>query len=220
MLGNNYQKFINIMKNYCEGYHEETGGKNYRLHHQIRVAEAVYRIYSSGELKMVNEKIAVIGGLFHDIGRIAILKKNNSNILKFNPDDLLKQEIHEEVSRVVIKDLLGGEITKTEIDQICISLELPEDNSKISDEQKVIYDADALDELGALNLFRMFVYSGISNRDLHETARYWFDVDRNKKIAKVQTLFTAFAKKEAIRRIHLQDKVIKQLMNFGFQNKY
>src|SRR3989344_2120167 len=217
MFPDKYQKVIEIMTKYCDGYDEETGGHNYRLYHQLRVAETGYRICQSEEVKEANEKIVVIGGLFHDIGRIAILKENNTKTLKYEQLELDKQKGHEEASKIVLTELLAEELSLPEIEEVCLAIHKPEDHFDRTSENKILFDADFLDELGALNLFRMFTYSGITKRSLKDTLYYWFDTDRDLKLAKTDKCFTNFAKSEAKRRIDLQDQITKELKNGGFK---
>ena len=217
MLPKKYQKFIDIMIGYCDGFDEETGGHNYRLHHQLRVAESVYRICRSGELKNVDEKIAVIAGLFHDVGRIHILKNNNTKTLKFERKELDKHRGHLEVSKTVALDLLKNEFSQAELTKLCDAM-TEGDNPSKTPESKILHDADFIDELGVLNLFRMFSYSGIINRSMGETVRYWFNIDRAVKLSKMEKCFTKFARKEAKRRIQLQDKIMHELENNGFSS--
>lgn len=216
MFPDKYQKFVKIMTGYCQGFNEETGGGNYRLAHQLRVAENAYRICLSGEIPNVDEKIVVIAGLLHDVGRVAILKQNGSKTLIYNNDELKKQEAHEVVGQETIKSLLKNELTDKEIDLVCEAIIKVDSHNTRSSNNKVLYDADTLDELGTLNIFRMFTYSGITNRSLQETLKYWFEVDREKKLSKISLFFTKFAKKEAKRRINLQDKVMIELQNSGY----
>lgn len=218
MLPDKYQKYIEIMSQYCDGYDEETGGHNYRLYHQLRAAYAGYRICKSNEFPEANEKIVVIGGLFHDVGRIAVLKENNTTTLKFDRAELDKQKGHENVSKKVLTELLKDELTEEEINLVCKAIDKPESHEDRTLENKILYDADYLDELGSLNLFRMFTYSGISKRSLVDTVNYWFETDRDVKLSKLEKCFSDFAKNEGKRRIELQDLIMNELKNDGFQS--
>lgn len=213
-----YRPFIDIMTRYCEGYDEETGGSNYRLHHQTRVARNAYIILQSYPNKKVREKIVVIGGLFHDIGRIYLLKSNNKKTLRFANQELQSQKGHEDLSKQVIQELLHELLNVEDVNQVCEAINRPKQHQKRTLENKFLYDADFLDELGTLNIFRMFTYSGIMNRSLPDTIKYWFYVDRKSKLDKLNKCFTDFAKKEGMRRILLQDKIMHELNSSGFNN--
>lgn len=219
VLPDKYSKFIEIMVGYCDGFDEETGGHNYRLYHQLRVADAAYQIFKSGEFADANEKIVVIGGLFHDIGRIYILKQNDSKTLKFDRKELDKQKGHEELSKQVISEILKNDLTTQEIEKVCSAIDRSSDHYNRTAENKILYDADFLDELGVLNLFRMFTYSGTRGRTIEETVKYWFEVDKKLKMSKIDKCFTNYAKDEALRRIALQDKIMLELQNGGFEIK-
>lgn len=207
------------MKTYCDGFDEETGGHNYRLLHQLRVAYTAYQIAKEGEFSDVNEKILIIGGLFHDIGRIYLLKENNSKILKFHRSELDKQKDHVGVGKLILTELLKNELTMDEIDRVCNAIHKPNDHQDRTTENKILYDADFLDELGVLNLFRMFTYSGIIGRSIVDTMNYWFHTDKEVKLSKIEKCFTEFTKLEAKRRINLQDKIMRELQNNGFDIK-
>lgn len=212
-----YQKFIQIMSDYCRGYLEDTGGYNYRLGHHLRVADTLYRICISQELPGIQEKIVVIAGLFHDTGRVYLLRAHKNQNLQYNKEELALQEIHEKMSQRVVVDLLSNKLNREEINLVnkVIGNEPFSDNWSL--EKKALYDADCLDELGVNNLFRMFTYSVVAKRDIYGTIKYWFEIDRDKKIQKAKTLFTNFARKEAFRRIRLQDNLMRELENSGFK---
>lgn len=217
MLPKKYQRFISLMINYCQGFDEETGGKDYRLYHQLRVACVAYRLSRQYKANKVNEKIVVIGGLFHDVGRIHILKQNNSKVLRFKRKELDKHKQHDKLSKKVLSGLLKEELTNKEIGQVNEAINKSLEHHLRSIENKILYDADFLDELGVLNLFRMFTYSGIINRSISDTVDYWFNTDREIKISKIEKCFTDVAKKEAKRRVLLQDRIMMELKNNGFK---
>lgn len=203
MLPDKYTKFVQIMKNYCRGYDEETGGKNYRMYHQLRVAQTVYWLDPTAHH-------AIIAALFHDVGRIAILKKNSKKILMYA--DKEEQRDHEFTSVEVITEILKDLLTIEEFD-IVGNIILGAD----SPDTKVFQDADNLDELGAQGIGRLFAYSEHIGRDLEDTVDYWFNTDRLKKLDKVPDYHSAVASKEALRRINLQDDLLDQLRNAGFE---
>lgn len=217
-MNTKYQKFIQIMSDYCSGYLEDTGGYNYRLGHQLRVADTLHRICMSQELLGIQEKIVVIAGLFHDVGRIYLLRVHKNKNLQYNKKELALQNKHEEMSQLAVVDLLSNKLNGEEINLINKVIENKPYSDNWSLEKKALYDADCLDELGVNNLFRMFTYSVVAKRDIYNTIKYWFEVDRDKKIQKAKTLFTNFARKEAVRRIRLQDKLMKELENSGFKD--
>ncbi|MCL4367100.1 HD domain-containing protein [Patescibacteria group bacterium] len=213
-----YNDYIKIMRNYCQGFDEQAGGKNYRLYHQLRVAEAALKILKSGELSEASEKIVVLASLFHDIGKIAILKENNTNIFMYDEESMAKQKEHEAVGQKVLAELLSGLLTTQEITQIQQAIDSNVSDQERTPESKILSDADYLDELGVLNVYRMVTFAQFAHRDIQDTIRYWFEVDRTAKLAKVKNCYTPLAKREAQRRIKLQDRIMREMQNSGFNN--
>ncbi len=186
-------------------YNTEDGndGKNYRYFHPLRVLKLARElIETEGIQDRVDNDCIFLLALFHDIGRNTELVKKHG----------LDPEKHDENNIALFEEYVYG------------YLDDPETKRRLADivtdfskkqyqllESKAVRDADNLDEIGILNFWRMAVYAGKHKRDLQETIEFYFNVDRQDKIQKMEKeLLLKASKTTAKKRLQEMDEIVEE----------
>lgn len=141
----------------------------------------------------VDLEVVEIAALMHDIGKY------------LNADDHAKESA--KLAKEILKKL---KVPEEKISKIIDAIE----NHSFSARRKpktlegmILSDADKLDALGAIGIARVFMLSGIENRDLQKSLKHFYE-----KILKLyNNLFTDIAKELAKERIQFTKKFINQL---------
>ncbi|MBU1043893.1 MAG: HD domain-containing protein [Candidatus Omnitrophica bacterium] len=204
-----YSKEISILKDIFGNSIEKAGGKGHRFYHQLRVAHYCEKLANKVELP--NDKLdnLILAALFHDIGKAPRIgedgaldgshkadEKHGDHTDKNHVFYLLKQylgHLHDEKSLNLVSDIIS---------------------SKEMEEYKILSDADNLDEVGLINIWKMFTYGGAFNVDIQETIDYYFNEDRPRLLEKSSTrLYYEFSKELAKKRIQRVDDVLNALIS-------
>jgi uncharacterized protein len=133
---------------------------SHAIDHTLRVANSCY--YLANQLDAYLD-IVIIAALFHDIGR---------------PTEELTGECHAEVSADIAKKFLEqSNLIKLipEVSHAILSHRYSKKINAKTKEAKILKDADALDALGAIGLYRTITYSCERKIDLEESLKHFTD---------------------------------------------
>jgi putative nucleotidyltransferase with HDIG domain len=158
-------KLFNIIKDSFINQEEKSGGIGYRYYHSIRVYNYCKRFLSFKEVKIKNpnSNVVLIAGLFHDIGRIKDKRKITTSIM---PD-------HDEFSAPIAKELLKNIIEEETIAKVSDLLNNYKNENYLSIEKELVQYADNLDEIGALDVWRMFVFGTYNKESILSRIEVW-----------------------------------------------
>jgi len=190
-----YDKYIKLF--------EKGGGQGYRYYHALRVYEIALR-YVKEENISVDINALAISCLLHDIGKINL---TNGNELIYD----IKEEEHCNIGSKIVEDILLDLNVSIEVVKKVknIILKHHDINSEIV-EVNILQHCDDLDELGLLNVWRMFSYSNQEKRSSNHTVEYWHSV-KIEVLEKIEKNFSIkFFKDLAIKRFHKCDNFINE----------
>lgn len=181
---------------------DEKDGKNYRYFHPLRVFNLAKEIIAIENISnQIDVDLILLLALFHDIGR------NEKLILENNLD----REKHDENNILLFREYVYPLIKDEKKIKRLTEIVFDFSNKQCHDlESKVVRDADNLDEIGILNLWRTAVYAGKHSQDPQEALNYYFNIDRQDKIQKMdRKLFLSSSKVIAKKRLREMDKAMK-----------
>jgi len=204
-----YERELAVSREIFGEVFETAGGKGHRFFHQVRVANYCEKFADKFGIEGERKEILVLAGLFHDIGKTS----------RITEDGVLdgSQKADEKLGSHVSKELVYKEL--------CKYLGLIRDNkileaiadiisSKESTESKILCDADNLDELGFVNIWKMFTYAGACKVSLENSISYYFTEDRPRLLKKSEeVLYFDYSKLLARERISKVDDVLNALIN-------
>lgn len=187
---------------------DDKDGKNYRYHHPLRVLKLAQKLAKlGGVIDKINKDCLFALALFHDIGKNEkLLKKHRLATKDHDINNILLFEKH------VYKHIREPKTIK------CLA-EIVADFSKNEfkfPESRIIKDADNLDEIGILNLWRIGVYAGKHNQDIREAIDYYYNFDRQDKKRKMNKLFLASSKLIAQEKLKEMDESMARLRKANF----
>jgi len=201
--------YLKVAKNIFRPITEYGGGLGYRFEHSCRVLSYAKMIVLVQELKnqKINVQAVYIAALFHDIGDLVRLDKNKFMDYQGGPDI----NIEVEGARLLPKYI--GKITDSKtMNRAQELIAMHFDYSSKDIENWIIQDADNLDELGLLNLWRMFTYSSAVKRSLNKTLEFWEREEFKSKKNKVLKMFHFKVTKQwALIRLNRMTKAMDQL---------
>ncbi len=146
---------------------EYSGGTGYRWSHVLRVMRYCEKMINYSSLKgyKINKKALLTAALMHDIE-----KEFNNGELVFDDNHALKGA---ETAKKILRELNYDEPFIKEVAEII------SEHNKTTDkiEVKILQDADDLDEIGNLNLWRMFSYNSLKNFDIEHCINYWLSIE-------------------------------------------
>lgn len=206
-------KCLSILYQAFRESNEIGGGVNYRYYHGFRTMKACKKILDSPELTntKVNKKALLIAALFHDIGKVAYIEADGTL-----QGDRSKDEIsHEELGARILPKYLDGVISESDIKQVATIIRKQHDLKSNFIETRVLHDADVLDSIGLINVWRMFTYSGKKARSLEETLVYYKETNKNTK--RKEPLCFSITKNIAKRR---RDRLKEFILDFEKEYKY
>ena len=167
--------------------------------HGFKHTERVYKLcLNLGKKLNADLNILKIAALLHDIGRI----QEKKDILKRN---------HADISAEIAKDLLSSNphnLSQSEIDKIIHCIQAHSYSNKMIPETleaKILSDADKLDALGAIGLYRTIGFTILRNGDLDDV----IDHLENKILKLKNRLFLDFSKEIA----NTREKLINEFYN-------
>jgi uncharacterized protein len=179
--------------------------------HDTLHAQRVYRLslHISKHYSNINEDILFLTSLLHDVDDSKLFAVGSNNAKRFLDSLFLPQEEKDE-----ILDNIARLSYHTSIQGIC----------EITQEGKIVQDADRLDALGAIGIARCFSYGGSRNRKIFDdekpkdTSLAHFD----EKLFKLINLFnTEEGKKLAVERTNYMKKYVEEFQrewDFGKDN--
>ncbi len=204
-----YRKYIDMVNAMFVGTKESAGGANFRFYHSYQVGYTANMLAKMLNLSDREIDIVTIAGLFHDSGKSNRISEKGYLYSSREEEEEFKLERHEDVSaRIVAKELsddFDEEFIKT-VQSIIVDDE--QDNILAN----ILGDADDLSEMGAMNLWKMFLYSAYDGRDVKGTIDYWIDEDHSNHLRKKENrLKLDISKKIAQERIDLTNNAILAL---------
>jgi len=204
----NYNKEIEIIKNIFLNSYEKAGGKGHRFYHLVRVAHNVIKISETIKISPEEKDILVLAALYHDIGKASRIKEDGY-LDGSQKADLAHGNHTDEalITELLVKYLIELH-SKEKLSKIAQVI-----SSKESDLSKVLSDSDNLDEVGLVNVWKMFTFGGGYKVDIKDTVEYYFNHDRERLISKVdKEMFFDISKQIAKKRIQLVDDTLNLLI--------
>lgn len=162
---------ISVLKTAFGSSNELAGGENYRYYHGIRTMMACKKILTTKELKnrKVDREALFIAALFHDIGKVLYIKKDGTLDGNRSNDEIS----HEEMGAKMVVKYLASVVSPQTLDKVqTIIRDQHNPDSRII-ETEILHDADVLDSIGLINMWRMFTYSGKKARSIEDTLQYY-----------------------------------------------
>ena len=205
-LTERYKKEIEILKSLFGEAVEKAGGKGHRFYHQIRVAHYCEKL--AKKLGLPDEKIdnLILAALYHDIGKAPRIKEDGTLDGSQKADD--KHGDHTDKNHVL--SLLKQYLSYLQ-DERKLSIVSDIIASKELKESKILSDADNLDEVGLVNIWKMFTFGGTCKVSIEETLDYYFK-DPSRLVKKAERLFNfECSKKIASERERKVDYVLTKL---------
>ncbi len=165
-------KMVDIMRNIFIDREEDSGGLGYRFFHSYRVYKMCKVFLSMNEVSSKNpdEDVLLTVALFHDIGR----SKSSDKVMK------AVMPGHDEESAKMLHKLLDGVVADSVIKTTAGILHNYLDDNYKSIEKELLSYADDLDEIGALDVWRMFTFAAYNKRTAAKQLDYWKDKESKK----------------------------------------
>lgn len=166
------EKMIDIVRSIFIDREEDSGGLGYRFFHSYRVYKMCKVFLSMDEVSSKNpdEDVLLTAAIFHDIGR----SKSDDKVMR------AAMPGHDEDSAKMLHKLLDGVVADNVIRAAeGILHNYLNDNYK-SVEKELLSYADDLDEIGALDIWRMFTFAAYNKRTAAKQLDYWKDKESKK----------------------------------------
>ena len=156
---------VKIVRDSFINQDEKSGGMGYRYYHSMRVYNYCKQFLRLNSVKKlgVDSDVVLITGMFHDIGRAKDKRKTTTSIM----------EEHDEIGAKMVKTLLKKHVDKGTIDRVSEILDNYKNDNYFSWEKELVSYADELDHIGALDIWRMFVFEGYHKGSLDDKIAYW-----------------------------------------------
>ncbi|MBY8999977.1 MAG: HD domain-containing protein [Candidatus Heimdallarchaeota archaeon] len=156
-----FQKFITETYQFVKNkFIENNHSQSHSLEHTIRVTNTCLTLAQRLGAKI---DILLTAALFHDVGR-AEEEKTGQN--------------HAEISAEIAEDYLRNQGKQDMVNEVCdaiISHRFSVKTEPKFKEGKILKDADALDALGTIGLYRVVSYSAERNVDMQGTNKHFHD---------------------------------------------
>lgn len=208
----NKDEFIKIAKRLFSEIVDHGGGKGYRFDHHVRVMGYLERFLTFEEFKdkVKNLTPLLVAALFHDVGLVKLLK--GKKVQRYDRESVEEYaKFHAKVGAEIIGEYIGHLVSKEELTRIQEIIK-NHDNYRTKDfEIKLLQDADNLDELGFLDVWRMFTFAAFNSRNLTDTLNYWFEENLPKKTKGLKLFHFPKVKKIAEKRIEKISKFMKEI---------
>ncbi|MCL4390173.1 HD domain-containing protein [Patescibacteria group bacterium] len=202
------KKCLPILDKAFRESNELAGGMNYRYLHGLRTMLACEQIINSPELrnKKIDRESLFIAALFHDIGKVIHIEQDGT-LQGDRSGDAIS---HEEMGARILKDYIGNLLSEKQVEKIANMIRNQHDPKPDDYEIKVLSDADILDSIGLINVWRMFTYSGKKSRSLEETLDYYKSTSGDK--TRQEKIYFSFTKRVANDRRSRLKKFIKEFI--------
>ena len=207
------QKYVDelaVLKELFYEAYEQAGGKSHRYFHCLRVAYNTEHLASKLNEKIGNMDLLIVAAIFHDIGKAN--RQTKDGYLDGSQKADLKFGDHTKESLVL--ELLQEHIgNKYKIEELQYMAKIISGNIEGS-ETKIIMDADNLDEVGLVNIWKMFTYGGFNKVNIKDTIDYYLNEDQPRLIKKCEEkLNFSLSKEIASKRMAKVDKFLKDFIN-------
>jgi putative nucleotidyltransferase with HDIG domain len=202
-----YKKYIQLITDKFRENFETKGGKSYRCYHTKLVTFLSKKIADKLSLDDYDKNIIILAALFHDIGKSYGIFKNVAESSFKEIEEKLNVK-HEILSAKKAIDILNEDFNKDIIDIIVESII---DESKQTIYSQVMHEADDMAELGRMGIFRLFYYNSYCNKTLLDTKEYWLNVNREKKIKKVNRAILGVARNMMSERFEYMDNFMESI---------
>jgi HD superfamily phosphodiesterase len=202
------KSLIGLLKRKMIGKEDMAGGMGYRYFHQLRVYNSCKRFLRLRPIRkrIPDENAVLIAALFHDIGRLSYYS-DKPKLSDF------QMRGHEKESAKLMRKMLARFVDSQTLDRAARLVERPEiSKSKVSFEEEFLMEVDSLDEVGVLNLWRMFSVSAFNKRTIAGTLAYYNGVEIKKRKGEWLDRFKIpEVRKVALRRFTEMDKAMEEL---------
>lgn len=144
-------RFIKIAEKAMLRHLRVEGGYGYEFYHGLRVMKLSKEIAESEELESekINKKRLLVGALFHDVGRV------------------INFDSHVEAGVEFVKQHLSHLLDEHELAMVLDIIRQHSKKEKETIEARITSDADYIDHVGAMDVWRMFHYSAFQKRTRH-----------------------------------------------------
>lgn len=185
---------------------ELAGGVNYRYIHGVRTMKACRKILLTPELrgKRVRKLELFVAALFHDIGKVVHIEADGT----LQGDRSKDPESHEEIGARIVGDYIKGVIPDESVQLVSDIIRESQNPKLVLTETKILNDADVLDSIGLINVWRMFTYSGKKARSLEDTLKYYKDTSVD--VSRKEKLYFSLTKKVANERRRRLERFVRE----------
>ena len=187
------EEFTKIAQKEMLRHFRVEGGYGYEFYHGLRVMKISREIAESEELRKekMNKKCLLIGALFHDVGRVIDFDNHIKAGVEFVKQNL--SHLLENHDLAIVSDVIRQhhELRKETI------------------EARIMSDADCIDHVGAMDVWRMFHYSAFQKRDPTYTVT-WFNKNQKWLQEHLKKVSFDVSRKEMRRRIRIELKFMKE----------
>ena len=207
-LTENYKKEIEVLKGIFGESIEKAGGKGHRFFHQLRVAQLCGELAEKYGLSEDEKNVLILAALYHDIGKATRIKEDGTLDGSQKADEKQGDHTNREHVFALLNKYLGELHDTNTLGRVADAI-----SDRGSELFQMISDADNLDEVGLVNVWKMFTFGGAFNVDIEETIDYYFDEDRPRLLQKSEdVLFFDHSKELAKRRIQKVDDMLNNLL--------
>lgn len=174
MDNNTEKKLIEVYKKAFIDSYEEGGGYGYRFHHGVRVMTYCKKFIELKEFKDrkdIDVTVLLVGALFHDIGKVKALDKNNE-IIYGSEADRNHEKIGSEIVKEYIDKIIIDQDTIKRIQDVILE---SDDQTQTTIEGMLIKDADRLDNYGYQVVWRHITGTTHNKRtdNVLDLEKYW-----------------------------------------------
>lgn len=195
------RKMVAIVRKSFINKEEAAGGMGYRYFHSLRVYGAAKALLDSDEVRdrKVDRDAVLVAALFHDIGRAEY--------------DTVDPEMpgHDEKSAAFIRNRLGKIVSKDLAARAAGIMDDYDDRGRSYLEKDILVSADLLDKLGALNIWRSFVYGSYKKLTAKDRLDYWNYENKKWNKKWMNLIRIKVARKLAKQRIKVTRSFMKEL---------
>lgn len=152
--------------------YEDGGGYGFRYQHSIRVMRYCQKIATLPRFK--GEKIdlnaLLIGGLFHDIGKIVAVDKSG-HLIYGNYGGISHNQAGAEIAKKYLKKFTSNNKL---IDLVCLIISEQDSKRETTTiESKIVKDADRLDHYGVLHLWCSITHANYHRKNIEGLKEFW-----------------------------------------------
>jgi putative nucleotidyltransferase with HDIG domain len=186
-------EFIKIAEEAMLKHRRVEGGYGYEFYHGLRVMKLSKEIAESEELRMekINEKCLLVGALFHDVGKAMDSDNHAEAGVEFTKKNL--SHLLDEHELAVVSEIIRQHCQKR----------------KETVEARIVSDADCIDHVGVMDVWRMFHYSAFERRSPTYTIR-WFSKNKEWLMDHIKKVSFEVSRKEMRERIKIELKLMKE----------